>query len=112
LITQHDTLKAAAIVGLIASIVISARSMLEGRPKLLELGAVLAFVGFTVASFIADPSATQWLERYARAIAAFLLALIAFSSRCCSSRLPSSTRGSRCRGSFGPPRASSRSTGS
>ncbi|MBV8988379.1 MAG: hypothetical protein JO372_07435 [Solirubrobacterales bacterium] len=80
LIAQHDTLKAAAIVGLIASIVISARSVLAGRPKLLELGAVLAFAGFTVASFIADPSATHWLERYARAIAALLLALIAFSS--------------------------------
>jgi hypothetical protein len=80
LIAQHDTLKAAAIVGLIAAVVIAARSVLAGHPKLLEMGAVLAFVGFTVAAFIADPSATQWLERYARAIAALLLALIAFSS--------------------------------
>jgi hypothetical protein len=80
LITQHDTLKAAAITALLASVVIAAPSVAARRPKLLELGAVLAFVGFTVASFIADPSATVWLARYARAIAALLLALIAFSS--------------------------------
>jgi hypothetical protein len=48
--------------------------------RLLELGAVVAFVCFTVVAFIADPSATHWLARYARAIAALLLALIAFSS--------------------------------
>jgi hypothetical protein len=80
LITQHDTLKAAAIAALIASVVIAVPSVVARRPKLLELGAVLAFVGFTVASFIADPSTTAWLTRYARAIAALLLALIAFSS--------------------------------
>jgi hypothetical protein len=80
LIAQHDTLKAAAIVALIASAVIATPSVLARRPKLLELGAVVAFVGFTAAAFIADPSATTWLERYARAIAALLLAVIAFSS--------------------------------
>lgn len=80
LITQHDTLKAAAVTALIASVVIAAPSVAARRPKLLELGAVLAFIGFTVAAFIADPSTTAWLARYARAIAALLLALIAFSS--------------------------------
>jgi hypothetical protein len=29
--------------------------VLAGRPKMLELGAVVAFAGFTVAAFIADP---------------------------------------------------------
>lgn len=80
LITQHDTLKAAAVIALIASVVIAAPSVVARRPKLLELGAVVAFVGFTVVAFIADPSTTAWLARYARAIAALLLALIAFSS--------------------------------
>jgi hypothetical protein len=80
LITQHDTLKAAAITALLASVVIAAPSVAAGRPKMLELGAVVAFVGFTVVAFIADPSTTAWLARYARAIAALLLALIAFSS--------------------------------
>ena len=80
LITQHDTLKAAAVTALIASVVIAAPSVVAGRPKVLELGAVVAFVGFTIVAFIADPSTTAWLARYARAIAALLLALIAFSS--------------------------------
>jgi hypothetical protein len=47
LIAQHDTLRAAA---LIASVVISAPSVFAGRPRLLELGAILAFVAFTVAA--------------------------------------------------------------
>ena len=80
MITQHDTLKAAAVIALIASVVIAAPSVAAGRPKMLELGAVIAFVGFTVVAFVADPSVTAWLARYARAIAALLLALIAFSS--------------------------------
>ena len=78
LITQHDTLKAAAVTALLASVVIAAPSVAAGRPKMLELGAVFAFVGFTIVAFIADPSTTAWLARYARAIAALLLALIAF----------------------------------
>jgi hypothetical protein len=80
LITQHDTLKAAAVVALIAAVLVAAPAALAERPRLLELGAVVAFVGFTVVAFIADPSTTHWLARYARAIAALLLALIAFSS--------------------------------
>jgi hypothetical protein len=81
LITQHDSLKAAAIIALIASVMIAFRSASRtGAPKLLELGAVLAFVGFTVLAFVADASTSAWLARYARAIAASLLALIAFTS--------------------------------
>ena len=80
LITQHDTLKAAAVVALLASAAIALPSLLAGRPKLLELGAVVAFVGFTIVAFAADASTTAWLARYARAIAASLLALIAFGS--------------------------------
>jgi hypothetical protein len=80
LITQHDTLKAASVVALLASAAIALPSLLSGRPKLLELGAVLAFVGFTIVAFAADASTTAWLARYARAIAAGRLALIAFGS--------------------------------
>jgi MFS family permease len=80
LITQHDTLKAAAVVALIAAVLIAAPAALAGRPRMLEIGAVVAFVGFTIVAFIADPSTTHWVARYARAIAALLLALIAFSS--------------------------------
>src|SRR5664279_481738 len=80
LITQHDTLKAAAVVALLAAVAIALPALLAGRPKLLELGAVAAFAGFTVVAFTADASTAAWLARYARAIAAGLLALIAFGS--------------------------------
>jgi hypothetical protein len=80
LITQHDTLKAAAVVALIAAVGIVGPSLLRGRPKLLELGAVLAFAGFTVAAFRVDPSTGEWIARYARAIATGGLAVIAFGS--------------------------------
>ncbi len=80
LITQHDTLKAAAVVALLGAVVIALPALLARRPKLLELGAVAAFAGFTVVAFAADASTAAWLARYARAIAAGLLALIAFGS--------------------------------
>jgi MFS family permease len=80
LVTQHDTLKAAAVVALIAAVLIAAPAVLAGRPRMLEVGAVVAFVGFAIVAFVADPATTHWVARYARAIAALLLALIAFSS--------------------------------
>jgi hypothetical protein len=54
--------------------------VLAGRQRMLEIGAVVAFIGFTIVAFTADPATTHWVARYARAIAALLLALIAFSS--------------------------------
>jgi hypothetical protein len=79
-ISRADTLEAATIVSLVAAIAIAVPGFRSGHPKVLELGAVVAFAGFTVVALIADPSVTSWLERYARAIAATLLALIAFGS--------------------------------
>lgn len=80
LITQHDSLRAAAIAALAAAVVIAAPSLAAGRPKLLELGAILAFAGFTVVAFSADPATSAWIARYARAIAAGMLTLISFGS--------------------------------
>jgi hypothetical protein len=80
LITQHDSLPGAAIAALGAAVVIALRSLTRGRPKLLELGAVLAFAGFTVVAFSADPATSAWVARYARGIAAGALALTAFGS--------------------------------
>jgi hypothetical protein len=80
LITQHDSLKAAAIIALASSVAIAIRSVSATGPKVLEIGAVLAFVGFTVVAFTADASTGAWVARYGRAIAAALLALIAFGS--------------------------------
>jgi hypothetical protein len=79
-ITQHDEVRAAAIVALAAAIAISLPALLAGRPKALELGAVAAFVGFTIVALAADPATRDWLARYARGISAALLALIAFGS--------------------------------
>jgi hypothetical protein len=80
LVAQHSTLKLAAIGALVASVVIAGRSARAGGPKLLELGAVLAFVGFTAVAFMADAETAAFVDRYARAIAAGLLSLIAFGS--------------------------------
>jgi hypothetical protein len=80
LITQHDTLKAAAIAALGASVIIALPSLIAGRPKLLELGAILAFAGFAVVAFSADAATGAFVARYARAMAAGVLAAIAFIS--------------------------------
>ena len=80
LVAQHSTLKLAVVGALLASVVIATRSARSGGAKVLDLGAVLAFVGFTVVAFGADPATAAFVDRYARAIAAGLLALIAFGS--------------------------------
>jgi hypothetical protein len=80
LLAEHSTLKAAAIGALLASLLIAARSIRAGGAKVLEVGAVLAFVGFVVVAFGADHATGAWVARYARAISAALLAAIAFGS--------------------------------
>jgi len=79
-VAAHGTLKIASILSLALALVIAAPGLRARRPKALELGAVAAFAGFTVIAFAADPSTGTWLEHYARAVAAGLLALIAFGS--------------------------------
>jgi hypothetical protein len=80
IVAEHGTLKLASIVALVLAIGIALPRVLSGRPRLLELGAVAAFTGFTVVAFLADASVGSWVDRYARAIAAALLALLAFGS--------------------------------
>jgi hypothetical protein len=80
LVAQHSTLKLAAAGALLVSVLIAARSARSGGAKVLELGAVLAFVAFTVVAFTADPGTAAFVDRYARAIAAGLLSLIALGS--------------------------------
>lgn len=77
---QHSTLKLAAAGALLTSVLIAARSIRAGAAKLIELGAVVAFVAFTVAAFAADPATGAFVARYARAIAAGFLSTIAFGS--------------------------------
>jgi hypothetical protein len=80
LITQHDSLKAAAITALGAAVVIALPALIEGRPKVLEIGAIVAFAGFAIVAFLADAATGALVARYARAMAAGVLALIAFGS--------------------------------
>ncbi len=80
LIAQHGTLQLASIAALVIAIGISVPGIASGRPKVLELGAVGAFAAFTIVAFAADPAVGHWVERYARGIAAAMLALIAFAS--------------------------------
>ena len=70
LLAQHSTLKVAAVIALVAAVAIMIRSITQGGLKLLELGAVIAFLGFTVIAFAADHATGLWLARYSRAIAA------------------------------------------
>jgi hypothetical protein len=77
---HHSTLKLAAGGALIASVLIAIRSIRASGAKLIELGAVVAFAGFTIFAFTADPATASILVRYARAIAAAVLAMIAFGS--------------------------------
>src|ERR1700722_1255808 len=80
LLAQHSTLKLASVAALVLAIAIMIRSIMTTGVKVLEVGAVLAFMGFTVVAFGADHAAGVWMARYSRGIAAGLLALIAFSS--------------------------------
>jgi hypothetical protein len=80
IVAEHGTLKLASAAALLIAVGISLLSIRKGQPKSLEVGAVVAFVGFTVIAFAADASVGEFVERYARAIAAALLASIAFVS--------------------------------
>jgi hypothetical protein len=80
IVAEHGTLKLASVAALVIAAGISLPGVIKGRPKLLELGAVIAFIGFTAVAFAADATLGEFVERYARAIAAALLALIAFAS--------------------------------
>jgi hypothetical protein len=79
-ITRRFEVEDAAVIALVASIAIAVPSLRAGRPKLLETGAIVAFVGFTIVAFAGDDATRDWLARYARAVSAGLLALIAFGS--------------------------------
>ena len=71
---------AAALLALVASAGIALPAIRAGRPKILELAAVVSFAGFSVVVLAIDPGSADTLHRYARGIAAGLLALIAFGS--------------------------------
>ncbi|HTU84050.1 MAG TPA: hypothetical protein VMF57_00675 [Solirubrobacteraceae bacterium] len=79
-LVAHSTLKLGSILALAAAVVIAIPGIRSGRPKSLEIGAVVTFIGFVVVAFIADGAVAHWIARYARGIAALVLAGIAFGS--------------------------------
>jgi hypothetical protein len=79
-LASHATLKIGSIAALVAAVVIAVPGIRAGRPKLLEAGAMVTFIGFVVVAFLADSSTAHWVARYARGIAALILAAIAFAS--------------------------------
>src|ERR1700759_2433941 len=71
---------AASLLALVAAAAIAVPGIRPGRPKILELAAVVSFAAFAAIVLVIDPGAADTLHRYARAIAAGLLAVIAFGS--------------------------------
>jgi steroid 5-alpha reductase family enzyme len=81
IVAEHGTLKVAAIAALLIAVGVCAFSMRGGgRPKMIEVAAVATFIVFTIIAFVADASVSDWLTRYARAVAAAVLALLVFGS--------------------------------
>jgi uncharacterized membrane protein len=81
IIAEHGTLKIASIASVVIAVGVCVYSTRGGeRPKMIEVAAVATFICFTVVAFVADPSVTHWLTRYARAVAAGVLALLVFGS--------------------------------
>jgi hypothetical protein len=79
-LASHATLKLGALIALATAVVIAIPGIRSGHPKSLEVGAVVTFIGFVVVAFVADPATAHWVARYARGIAALILAGIAFGS--------------------------------
>jgi hypothetical protein len=79
-LVQHTSLKLGSLVALVAAAVIALPGLRAGRPKALELGAVVTFIAFAAAAFLVDHHTATDLARYARGIAAAGLAVIAFTS--------------------------------
>jgi hypothetical protein len=79
-LVQHTSLKLGSLVALVVAAGIALPGLRAGRPKMLELGAVITFVAFAIAAFAVDHQTATDLARYARGIAAAGLAVIAFVS--------------------------------
>jgi hypothetical protein len=79
-LTSHASLTLGSLAALAAAVVIAVPGIRAGRPKLLEVGAVVTFIGFAVVALLVDSSTAHWIALYARGIAALILAAIAFGS--------------------------------
>ena len=68
------------IVSLALAALIALPGLRAGKPKMLDLGGVVTFVGFLVVALTADATVAHDVTRYARGIAAAALSLLAFAS--------------------------------
>jgi hypothetical protein len=74
ILAQHTSLKLASIVALVGAVGVALPGLRAGRPKVLELGAIVTFIAFAIAAFAVDHHTATDLARYARGIAAAGLA--------------------------------------
>jgi hypothetical protein len=79
-LAEQVSLTAASAAALAAAIAVAAPGVLARKPKVIEISAIVAFVAFLAIALVASPTDADWITRYARAIAAGLLALVAFGS--------------------------------
>jgi hypothetical protein len=78
-VAQRDDVAVAGMVALVAALVIAIPSFAKGRPKILDVGAIVAFGAFAVVGLV-DGNDVEWLSDFARGISAALLAVIALGS--------------------------------
>lgn len=79
-LTRHSSLVLGSVAALVAAVAIAVPGVRARRPKTLEVGAVLTFIGFAAVALLADGATADWVARYARGIAAAILSLISFAS--------------------------------
>jgi hypothetical protein len=80
LVARRDSLSAATVAALVGAVLVSVPSLRARRPKILEMASILAFAVFVIIALVINPGHSSVLDRYARAIAAATLAVIAFGS--------------------------------
>lgn len=81
IIAEHGTLKIAGVASAVIALGVCLYAFRGGNhPKMIEVAALATFIVFSVIAFKVDVSTAHWLTRYARAIAAAVLALLCLGS--------------------------------
>jgi hypothetical protein len=81
IVAKRAHVEFAAIAAFVVALIITAHSLGGGQSlKVLDVGSLMAFAGLAVAGGVANPHEGDFLHDYSRAIAASLLAIIAFGS--------------------------------
>ncbi|MFD8262706.1 hypothetical protein ACFV19_28200 [Streptomyces griseoluteus] len=75
-----STWEYAALAALIASLVLSAQDLLQGRIRILDTAGIVFFAVLSVLALALNRADLLWLETYAQVISNGLVAVIAFAS--------------------------------